>query len=234
MRRSEVHVLCTIGITLIMLTSALAETAPELNAEGNRAYKEGNYEQAIDSYTRSLAIDPGYKKALFNRGLTYYRVDKLKPGLNDFVRVLELDSSNHRAINFLGRIALKQGEPDVAFAYFREAAKLHGSSTHFFNAALAAYKKGCLDLASAYARGALERDLNNKKASKLLANCASAQRLAKRQRKKREALEATRKRVEAKIMAEAEKRWWSYAATSKRGSSGRARRVYRRVIKRGG
>ena len=234
MKRLEVHLLCIVGITLIMLTSAFAETASELNAAGNRAYKEGNYEQAIDSYTRSLAIDPRYKKALFNRGLTYYRVEKLRQALDDFVGVLEMDSSSHRAMNFLGLIALKQGEPDVAFAYFREAAKLHGSSIHFFNAALAAYKKGCLELAAAYARGALERDLNNKKASKLLAKCASDQRHARQKRQRREALEAARKRVEAKIMADAEKRWWKYTAASTGGSSARAGRVYRKVIKRGG
>jgi tetratricopeptide (TPR) repeat protein len=209
MRRSEVHLLCTVGTVLIMLTSALAETAPELNAEGNRAYKEGNYEQAIDSYSRSLSIDPRYKKALFNRGLTYYRAERLE------------------------LIALKQGEPDVAFAYFREAAKLHGSSSYLLNAALAAYRKGYLDLATQYACAALERDQNNNKASKLLAKCASAQRLAQRQREKREALEDARKRVEAKIMADAEKRWWKYSATFK-SSGGRAGRVYRKVIRRGG
>jgi tetratricopeptide (TPR) repeat protein len=234
MRRSEVHIVCTVGTALIMITSALAETAPELNAQGNRAYKEGNYEQAIDSYSRSLSIDPRYKKAMFNRGLAYYRTERLQLALSDFVRVLEMDPSHHRTMNFLGLIALKQGEPDVAFAYFREAAKLHGRSSYFLNAALAAHEKGYLDVATAYARAALERDMNNKKASALLARCAAAQRLAQRQRQKREALEEARKRLEAKIMAEAEKRWWSYSAGIKTNSGGGAKRVYRKVIRRRG
>jgi tetratricopeptide (TPR) repeat protein len=59
--------------------------------------KLGKYEDAIRSYTRSLAASPRYVPAYLNRGLAYLNVGRNDEARRDFDEVLRLDPHNEQA-----------------------------------------------------------------------------------------------------------------------------------------
>ncbi|PVH94658.1 TPR-like protein [Periconia macrospinosa] len=69
--------------------------------EGNTAFKAGRFQEAIDTYTKALEVDPSNKntnsKILQNRALCYTRLKKWTPAIADCDKALELDSGYTKA-----------------------------------------------------------------------------------------------------------------------------------------
>jgi tetratricopeptide (TPR) repeat protein len=59
--------------------------------------RTGNFEDAIRSYTRSIAAAPRYAPAYLNRGLAYMNVGRYPEALEDFDSLLRLDPQNEQA-----------------------------------------------------------------------------------------------------------------------------------------
>jgi tetratricopeptide (TPR) repeat protein len=64
---------------------------------GNSRYKQGNYEKALQNYSRSMEQDSNLainQKALYNMGNTFFRMNKFEESINAYKKVLELDPSD--------------------------------------------------------------------------------------------------------------------------------------------
>ena len=52
----------------------VAQRADAFHAEGFAYRKRGDYDAAIQAYSRAIELDPGHFKAYFNRGFAYDKV----------------------------------------------------------------------------------------------------------------------------------------------------------------
>ena len=59
----------------------------------------GNYTQAIPYLDKALAIDPNYKEALDNKGITLYGLDNYTQALQYFNKALAIDPNYKDAFN---------------------------------------------------------------------------------------------------------------------------------------
>jgi len=114
--RLIIAVACIIGIALVSWSMASTLAKVDYNALGNAQYEAGNYDKAIEYFTKAIEQDPGNVDAYYNRGACYatedffHHYDKLpgqtyiEAGLNDeeevfqkamadFNKVLELDTN---------------------------------------------------------------------------------------------------------------------------------------------
>ena len=69
--------------------------------EGNNLFKMGKFQNAIETYTQALAVDPSNRstnsKILQNRALCYIKIKDYGPAIADCNRALELDPSYNKA-----------------------------------------------------------------------------------------------------------------------------------------
>ena len=118
--RLIITVVCIIGIGLLgwSIHSTLAKQ--DYNALGNAKYEEGNYDKAIEYYTKAIEKDPENVDAYYNRGNTYcelfHHYDKLpqqtyiEAGLGD-----EEEAFQNTITDFNKALEL---DPNYALAYF--------------------------------------------------------------------------------------------------------------------
>ena len=64
---------------------------------GNSRYKQGNYEKALQNYSRSMEQESNLslnQKTLYNIGNTFFRMNKFKESINAYKKALELNPSD--------------------------------------------------------------------------------------------------------------------------------------------
>ena len=57
----------------------------------------GQYENAIDNYTKAIQLDPDYAKAYLNRGNAYDDLDQYQRAIQDYDKVIQLDPDDATA-----------------------------------------------------------------------------------------------------------------------------------------
>jgi len=86
--------------------------------------KLGDSQQAMDQYSKALAINKSNPNVFLYRGNLYYKRESYDQAMADFRRVLELDPNNHVAQYNLGMCHFKQGEKRNACDSFHKACEL--------------------------------------------------------------------------------------------------------------
>ena len=75
--------------------SKQAENSKKLKDNGNEAFKSGNYESALDNYSKALTVDPMNKslksKLYFNRATVHSKLGDLQKCLEDCTKALDND-----------------------------------------------------------------------------------------------------------------------------------------------
>ena len=62
--------------------------------------KQGDFNQAVRSYTRAIRFAPRYTKAYLNRGLAYMNMGRYERAFDDFSSILRQDPANSQASSF--------------------------------------------------------------------------------------------------------------------------------------
>jgi len=83
-------ILFLILLTLCLYISAYAQTQKELFDDGVLLFKQGQYQQAIDSFSKLIEIAPGNADAYKNRGVTFMKQEKYDLAIEDFNKAKEL------------------------------------------------------------------------------------------------------------------------------------------------
>jgi len=99
-------------LTLLISQATFADSARDSTSEGNKLYKQGNFNEAINSYEQALTDAPNALEPKFNQANSYYRLDDLSKAL-DIYREVAAESKDMklvvRAKYNLGNTFFQQG-----------------------------------------------------------------------------------------------------------------------------
>lgn len=88
--------------------------------------KQGNLEQAISNYTKSIELNPnGGVGAYYNRGVIYYRQGNYSQAIADYTKAIEIKPNLAGAYNSRGVIYKKQGNFAQAISDFNKAIEIN-------------------------------------------------------------------------------------------------------------
>jgi Ca-activated chloride channel family protein len=144
-------------LVLVIVQAALADSArvstsqacPELVERGNKLYKQGNFNEAINSYDQALLETPGALEPKFNQANSYYRLDDLGKAM-DLYRQVTAESKDMKHV--------ARAKYNLGNSYFQQGSKQKDSNP----------QKAIDDLKTAIGswRGVLDIEPENKKAAK--------------------------------------------------------------------
>jgi len=69
-------------LILALVQAATAESVREVTSEGNKLYRLGNFNEAINQYDQALVEAPQALEPKFNKANSYYRLDDLTQAMN--------------------------------------------------------------------------------------------------------------------------------------------------------
>ena len=136
---------------LVLVTSqaAFADSARVSTTQGNKLYRQGNFNEAINSYDQALLDTPGALEPKFNQANSYYRLDDLGKAM-DIYRQVAAESKDMKVV--------ARAKYNLGNSYFQKGSKQKDSNL----------QKAIDDLKTAIGswRGVLDIEPENKKAAK--------------------------------------------------------------------
>ena len=118
-----------------VVAAVLGGCSESSTGKGEGYFKAGQYQEAVDAYSKTLNIDPNNAQLLYNRGRAYDELDNNEAAIKDLKAALKLDDKNVRYLISLGDVYYKQKIYDKALFYYEQATEMEG------NNALALYKE---------------------------------------------------------------------------------------------
>jgi len=136
-------------LVLVISQTALADSARVSTSQGNKLYKQGNFNEAINSYDQALLDAPGALEPKFNQANSYYRLDDLGKAM-DLYRQVAAESKDMKVV--------ARAKYNLGNSYFQQGSKQKDSNL----------QKAIDDLKTAIGswRGVLDIEPENKKAAR--------------------------------------------------------------------
>jgi tetratricopeptide (TPR) repeat protein len=108
-----------------------ADTAPASKTavsayvrQGDRAYAEGKYAEAIEAYTNAIKLFDLNEYAYYNRGNAYRKLKDYKNAIADFSKAIELNPQNTFAYLYRGMAFQANDRTDKAIADYTALIKI--------------------------------------------------------------------------------------------------------------
>lgn len=99
----------------------MATQAEEFKTQGNTAFKEGNYEEAVGLYTKSIELNGSESNYFSNRALAFLRLKNYKSCISDSLKSLSLNPDNIKALIHLSKCYIIYGDLNQATNYLSKA-----------------------------------------------------------------------------------------------------------------
>jgi outer membrane protein OmpA-like peptidoglycan-associated protein len=96
----RIFLICIISAFFFLPESLSAQTYKKFMRMGDRHFKVGNYEKAVDFYKKALKLKKGNVKATYKVGLAYLYSDDELPSLEYISRVYKLDPGIDKDIEY--------------------------------------------------------------------------------------------------------------------------------------
>ncbi|GHV79053.1 hypothetical protein AGMMS49944_08440 [Spirochaetia bacterium] len=109
---------------LVLLHGQTENDAGAYYDSGNGYYNRGEYEKAIEDYTRAINIDPNLAYAYCNRGNAYGENGDYEKAIADYTRAINIDPEYTLAYINRGEVYTHQGEYDSAIDDYIQALRL--------------------------------------------------------------------------------------------------------------
>jgi tetratricopeptide (TPR) repeat protein len=107
---------------------------------------KGNFQDAINNYTKAIEINPDYAEAYNNRGNTYLQLGSYDLALNDYLNAIRLKPDYTEAYYDCGNLYSSQGLYDKAITNYSKAIELEPDHFKAFNnRGFAYFKQELLD-----------------------------------------------------------------------------------------
>ena len=105
--------------------TSLTEFTPNNTATYNNrgiAYAEkGDYDDAIQNYTKAIELDPNDTATFNNRGIAYAKKGYYDDAIRDFTKVIELDPNCAKMMVTIGLMYEKKGDKENARQWWKKA-----------------------------------------------------------------------------------------------------------------
>ncbi|MFC1795002.1 tetratricopeptide repeat protein [Planctomycetota bacterium] len=136
-------------LVVAVAQAALADPARISTSQGNKLYKQGSFNEAINSYDQALLDAPGALEPKFNQANSYYRLDDLSKAM-DLYRQVAAESKDMKLV--------AKSKYNLGNSYFQQGSKQKDSNL----------QKAIDDLKTAIGswRGVLDIEPENNKAAK--------------------------------------------------------------------
>jgi tetratricopeptide (TPR) repeat protein len=136
-------------LVLVIVQAVFAGSARDSTSQGNKLYKQGNFNEAINSYDQALTEAPGALEPKFNQANSYYRLDDLSKAL-DLYREVAAESKDMKLV--------AKSKYNLGNTYFQQGSKQKDSNL----------QEAIDDMKTAISswRGVLDIEPENKKAAK--------------------------------------------------------------------
>lgn len=139
-RKTKIRALIAISIVLAMTATLVpgliflfggAQTADELIRMGRFSFKEGNYDRAIDLYTKAIKKDPAHAEAYNLLGMAYrmkYRstneLEYREKEIRSFRKAINIEPENVNALVNLGSTLYDMNRKQEALPYLKKAIEI--------------------------------------------------------------------------------------------------------------
>lgn len=122
--------------------------ASKYNDSGKEATLEGDYDKAVDNYTRAVMLNPNFTDAYFYRGSVFLKQGGYDRAIEDFSKAISLNPDLAEAYMNRGIARMSKGDIDNAIVDYNQALKLNSTSGEvYLNRGAAFLKKGDSDRA---------------------------------------------------------------------------------------
>jgi tetratricopeptide (TPR) repeat protein len=115
-------------IVLAILISGLLVSCDENNqSSGDKFFKSGEFEKAVEAYTSDLEYKPNDVRMLYNRGRAYEEISNFEMAKADFEHALNEDPNNFQVLLSLANLHHKEKNYTNALFYANKAAEIPGA-----------------------------------------------------------------------------------------------------------
>ncbi|MEQ9404997.1 MAG: tetratricopeptide repeat protein [Cyclobacteriaceae bacterium] len=140
---------------LIFIRCGEAETSND----GDIQFEQGDYNEAVKSYSELLVTDPGNTNFLYNRGRSFEELGLFDKASDDFEKVIKTDPKHANAYLSLSKISYEVKNYGKALLYASSAIKYNENSAKaYFLSARAAHQLGYADQAMEQYNNAISID----------------------------------------------------------------------------
>lgn len=123
-------------ILVPVIAGTLFSCSEQKSNPADRHFENGEYQQAVESYTADLKNKPADVNTIYNRGRAYQEMGNILEAQADFETALNLDPSNFQVLLSLATIQLEQKSYASALLYATKAEEIPGAP------AMASFLKG--------------------------------------------------------------------------------------------
>lgn len=123
-------------IIFLFVTITICYTSWAQNADfkaGEQLASSGNYQGAVDAYTKALAADPEDLNALLRRGFAYGILKEYEKAVADYSKVIAANDKATLAYLSRGSSYNKLKKYDLAIADFNKVLELDASNQEAYN-----------------------------------------------------------------------------------------------------
>jgi len=101
----------------------LAKRAKRYFELGGKLFNDDKYNDAIDSYTKAIKLDPTYSSAYFNRSLCFAQKREYEKASRDLLMVMKFEPNSFDAPYVMGLISERKEDFETALKWYDESIK---------------------------------------------------------------------------------------------------------------
>ncbi|TET21634.1 MAG: tetratricopeptide repeat protein [Candidatus Cloacimonadota bacterium] len=161
MKERGMKFLCfmTFILAIVLLNAVYAQQSGDYYAAGNKLFRDGEYEKALEQYTRAIQLDPRNANYYASRGAAYGKLDLYVEGLEELKKAVSVNPKVEEPYFLIESFFAELEGIDDALLYFSERNKVTpNNAVIHVNLGYIYYRKGELETATAEMRKAIEID----------------------------------------------------------------------------
>ncbi|MGZ4056195.1 MAG: tetratricopeptide repeat protein [Bacteroidia bacterium] len=110
-----------------------AQTDSTYFVMAKKAFAQENYKDAIDYFSKDIALNPKSTTSYYARALCYKYYKKYDKAISDLNSLLKIDSTNSDAYNTIGNIYNLKGDFKSELPYYNKALKYDSTYSEAYN-----------------------------------------------------------------------------------------------------